>query len=63
MWIFVIRHFRQEGNSKAALSLLQKGTKFIEEEIDPMFGDFKGMDVYRLAGDLLLMKANVYFEA
>ena len=44
------------------MGLLREGNKLIENNIDVMFGEFKGLDIYRLSGDLLQMKGNVYFE-
>jgi hypothetical protein len=59
-----LRHFIQEGKEKAGHTLLLKGTDFIENNyFEAMFGDFKGLHVYRLVGDLLHLKGNIYFEA
>lgn len=47
---------------KLAISLLKKGFKFIEGSIDIMFGDIRSMEIYRLCGDIIQMKANMLFE-
>ncbi|EAS07542.1 hypothetical protein TTHERM_00678080 (macronuclear) [Tetrahymena thermophila SB210] len=61
--LLLYRHYKQEGDMQMALKFIEKGYQFVMSFVDCLFGDFISMEIYRLSGDILQVRANTYFES
>ncbi|KAL4462986.1 hypothetical protein ABPG73_004057 [Tetrahymena malaccensis] len=61
--LLLYRHYKQEGDMQMALKFIEQGYQFVMSFVDCLFGDFISMDIYRLSGDILQVRANTYFES